>query len=273
MRIVHVTDCHVVAPGELVADRIDAAAALHRAIDRIEALAIPPDLVLATGDLVNDGRADQYDRLLDVLGRLDAPIVPVPGNHDDRTELRSRFEVLPAGGPDDPIDHVVTVDDVRIVCLDTTIPGHHDGDLDAGQLAWLDARLAEAGDGPTLVAQHHPPFLSGIAWMDEFPLDARGAERDVLARHRGVTAVLAGHHHRASATAVAGTIAWCAPSTSSTIDLDATAVTYTSASPGFAVHDLEPDGTLRTHVVTTDPADAWQPSWATAPGRGVAGGV
>ena len=138
MLIAQISDCHIVEPGGVIADRADPAEGLRRAVDLINALDPQPDLVIVSGDLVNDGTPAQYDHLVVLLAEIRVPVVPLPGNHDDRSELRRRFAVLPDGGPLDPIDFVVDEHEVRLICLDTTIPGSHAGQLTPEQLAWLE---------------------------------------------------------------------------------------------------------------------------------------
>jgi 3',5'-cyclic AMP phosphodiesterase CpdA len=278
--IAQVTDCHVVEPGGLMADRADPAAGLRAAIASIEALSPPVDLVLATGDLVNDGRPEQYDHLERLLADLGAPVVPVVGNHDDRTELRRRFPgVLPPGGPDEPVDLVVgedvEVDDaagrrlaelpVRIVVLDTTIPRANEGRFTSGQASWLDARLAEQPDRPTLVVQHHPPFRSGIEWMDrDCGFTGADLEAEVVARHRQVEAIVCGHLHRAMHRRFGGTVASTCPSTAVQLGLrlDGGPVEYTAEPPGFALHHWSEVGGLVSHLVPIGDHPRWVPSWA-----------
>lgn len=272
MRIVQISDCHVVEPGQVMADRVDSAGNLAATIERVHRLGRQPDIVLLTGDLTNDGRPGEYDHLAELLEPLSMPIVAVPGNHDDRTQLRNRFD-LPGGAADDPIDHVVELDDrVRLVCLDTTVPGDHGGSLCEAQLAWLDEVLTEADDRVTVVAQHHPPFHSTIPWMDSFALANIGDQRRVLARHPQVIAILAGHFHRPITVGIGSAVAWCAPSSAAQIDLDAQHVTYTDEPPAFLVHDLTDvehrDGpVVRTHLVVAGEIDRWRPDWAVEAGR------
>ncbi|NNE12357.1 MAG: phosphodiesterase, partial [Ilumatobacter sp.] len=173
--------------------------------------------------------------------------------------------VLPAGGADDPIDVVVDLDGVRLVALDTTIPGSHEGRLTEAQLTWLDARLAEAPDVPTIVAQHHPPVASGVRSMDDACGFADGgAEADVLRRHSHVEAVLSGHLHRAFHRRCAGTISTTAPSTACQLELRLNGgdTTYSSEPTGFLLHDWRPGVGLVTHVVPTGSFDTWSPPWA-----------
>lgn len=266
MLIAQISDCHVVDRGALFADRVDSGAALRAAIATINELPTPPDLVMLTGDLVNDGTTEQYDHLVEILGELSAPVLPIPGNHDDRQELRSRFpSVLPDGGPDDPIDLVQDVGSIRVVALDTTIPGRHDGAVTERQLVWLDEQLGAAPECPTIVAQHHPPISSGMASMDETSGFRDGArEADVICRHGHVEAVVSGHLHRSFQRKYAGTISITCPSTASqlALGLDGSPVEYTSQPTGFLLHHWRSDPGLVSHFVPVGSFEAWSPSWA-----------
>ena len=125
---------------------------------------IDPDVVLATGDLTEDGDAPSYGRLAELLSPLSAPVLPVIGNHD----LRPAF--IHALGVQTDLDgfvqYVSYVGDLRIVVLDTVETGQHGAAFCERRAAWLSARLDEEPGMPTLIALHHPPVKCGIAWMD-----------------------------------------------------------------------------------------------------------
>lgn len=265
MLVAQISDCHIVDPGEPFADRVDSAARLREAVATIARLPVRPDLVIGTGDLVNDGTASEYDHLAVLLAELEVPFVPLPGNHDDRTELRRRYPMLPDGGPDDPLDFVMDGYPVRIVALDTTIPGRHDGRLTDEQCAWLDEQLAAAPEHPTIVAQHHPPVSSGVVWMDETcGFDGGDREADVIGRHHQVHAVVSGHLHRSFQRRFAGTIAVTAPSTASQLALgiDGSPTRYTNEPTGFLLHHWRDGIGLTSHVVPAGSFASWSPSWA-----------
>ena len=268
MLIAQISDCHIVDPGEMFAERTDSANGLHRAIETLLGLPSLPDLVLLTGDLVNDGTSSQYDRLLDLLRPLAGiPLLPIPGNHDDRGELRDRFPTtLPAGRADDPLDLVYDIGPVRVIALDTTIPGRHDGDLTDDQLRWLDDHLMRAPDRPTIIAQHHPPIISGMVAMDEAcGFAAHDREAVVLNRHRHVEAVVSGHLHRSLQRRYAGTVSITCPSTAGglALGLDGEPVHYTTEPTGLLLHHWRDHFGLVSHLVPVGDFESWSPSWAT----------
>ena len=265
MLVAQISDCHIVDRRDPFADRVDSAAGLRAAIDTINRLDPQPDLVIATGDLVNDGTPAQYDHLAELVAPLRAPIVPLPGNHDDRSELRRRYpDALPNGGPDDPIDVVIDGHDVLLVAVDTTIPGRHDGTLSDAQLAWLDSQLTAAQSRPTVVVQHHPPVSTAVGRMDiDCGFDAGAREAAILERHPQVEAVVSGHLHRALQRRYAGTIAVVCPSTASqlALGLDGDATGYTSEPTGLLLHHWRAGIGLTSHVVPVGVFDSWAPSW------------
>src|SRR4051812_44220172 len=95
-----------------------------------------PDAVLLSGDVAADGRPEQYARVRELLTPLAGPVHALPGNHDDRAELRAAFGLAGAGG--EPIRYAVEFGGLRLVLCDTTQPGRDDGRLDADALEWLD---------------------------------------------------------------------------------------------------------------------------------------
>ena len=149
---------------------IDTAACLARAVAQLNALTPMPDVTVITGDLTNYGAADEYAHLRTLLASLRMPHFLIPGNHDDREKLRGAFAdhlYLPRRGF---LHYTVEDYPLRIVALDTNIPGDHGGELCAERLAWLDDTLKSAPVKPTLVLMHHPPFATGIEHMDRYAL-------------------------------------------------------------------------------------------------------
>ena len=185
MLMAQITDTHIKPEGVLAYGRVDTAPYLARAVEHLVALKPRPDLVLATGDLVDSGRPDEYRRLHDLLAPLPMPVYLIPGNHDDRDALAAAFAdhaYMPRGGGF--IQYVVEGYPVRLIALDTLVAGEVGGLLCAERLGWLAARLAEAPDRPTVIFMHHPPFDTGIARMDAHGLANARKFADVVGRHR-----------------------------------------------------------------------------------------
>ena len=219
MLIAQISDFHFLPKGTLAFGRVDVAGCLERAIDHLNALQPQPDAVLITGDLTNDGDAAVWAELMAMLGRLDAPIYPLPGNHDDRELMRAAFAHLDLFPAEGPLCCYVGLGPVRLIGLDSLIPGDPAGRLGPEQLAWLDARLGEAPETPTLVALHHPPFRTGIDHMDAMMLEDGAALAAVIGRHPQVERVLCGHVHRSMQCRFAGTLGQIAPGTAHAVQL------------------------------------------------------
>lgn len=264
MLIAQVTDCHVTFPDVLISDRVDSYATLTEAVAHVNALRPKPTVVLATGDLVHDGEQIEYDRLREALAGFESPVLAVPGNHDDRSRFRAMFPSVPAGDAKDPIDYVIDDYALRLIGLDTTEPGRHGGQLDHGQLVWLDRQLSAEPDRPTLIFQHHPPFVTGIAWMDDDAFFGADDYAEVLSRHRNVEAIVSGHLHRSIHRRFGGTVASCWPSTSVqlALALDGERFLMAPDPAAVAVHWWNADHGLTSHLSPIGSGTSWAPSWA-----------
>ena len=213
MLIAQISDFHLRADGVLLQQTVDGAQALANCVKHINRLDPRPDVVLATGDLADEGRAADYAALRLALDRLAMPYYVIPGNHDDRTQLRRAFVdrgYLPAEGPF--LHYVVEGWPLRLVALDTVIAGEIGGGLCPARLDWLAARLAERPTQPTLIFMHHPPFATGIRFMDAPPFEGAAAFEALIRSHTQVRQIVCGHMHRAIHLNWAGTCAATAPS-------------------------------------------------------------
>jgi Icc protein len=248
--IAQITDLHARPEGWLCNHVVDTNAMLDRAIAAIGAFRPLPDVVIATGDLVDSGRVDEYRVLRRALDKLGMPVYLIPGNHDGREALREVFPdhaYLPAKGR---LSYVVDDHAVRLVALDTQIPGRTEGEIGVEQLAWLEARLADAPARPTIVFMHHPPFPTGIGHMDRINCIDGAAMAAIVARHPQIERVLCGHHHRPIQIRWAGTIGSVAPSTAHQVTLDLTPdapATFDLEPPAFHLHSWVPDAGIITH--------------------------
>lgn len=251
MIIAQITDTHVTEPGRLAFGVVETAGFLARAVEHLRDLRPRPDVVLATGDLVDVGLPAEYRRLRELLAPLPMPVYLIPGNHDDREALAREFAdhgYLPRTGF---VQYVVEDHAVRLIAVDTVIPGKGGGLLCEERLAWLAARLAEAPRRPTMIFMHHPPFLTGIRGMDALGLTGAEALAEIVRRHPQVERVVCGHVHRPVQVRWAGTVASTAPSTAHQVWLDVREdgrFAFVMEPPACHIHVWRPDTGLLTHT-------------------------
>ena len=243
--LVQLSDPHVGA------DWIDAdpLALLADAVGSVRAMPQQPDAVLVSGDLSDHGADAECEAARETLATLDLPIHVLPGNHDLREPMRRCFE-LP-GHADEPIQYAVDLGPLRLVVLDTTIPGEDAGALDDERLRWLDAALGQEPDALTVIAMHHPPLVSGVPALDRIAL-ARPDQQalgEVVERHPQVERFVAGHVHRVMAGQLAGRAVLTVPSTyvQTQLDFSLQQIELADEPAGFGVHAVR-DGELSSHV-------------------------
>lgn len=225
--------------------------ALKRALDG--ARSYGADAILLTGDLVNDGKREEYTILARALAGASAPFYVLPGNHDDRAHLREAFadhRYLPRG---EHLSYVIDDYPVRIVAIDQIVPGRTHGDFTPELAAWLDAALAAAPDKPTLVALHHPPFATYDLLFDRIGLHQGERFGELIGRHRQVQRIVCGHHHRVVLGQVAHAPAIIAPSTSWVYGLSMSEgqpmAPKTAEQPGWMLHIWSPEQGFASHFM------------------------
>jgi 3',5'-cyclic-AMP phosphodiesterase len=238
--LAQLSDFHL---GEKPREGTDPEACARAVVARLEALPNPIDALLISGDLAEHAKRKEYALAQEIVGGLGVPVHVLPGNHDDRGKMREAFG-LPGEG-DEPIDYAVDLGPLRLVVIDSTIPGEDRGDFTPEQLERLEANLAAAPTRPTIVAMHQPPLLTGVPDWDGVimaPAD-RAALAATIGRHPQVRAIVGGHLHRLAAAALAGRPVIAAPPTylHAHPDYEWETVKLRAGPPGFVVHALQGD--------------------------------
>ena len=241
--ILQITDTHIVPEGALVSGRLDTFAALTRLIERITSIqhqidAI--DAILISGDLSDNGSPESYDRIKSLLEPLGLPLLMIPGNHDARAPMRATF--CDQFAADGPLDWVQKIGDLTVIGLDTLVEGAREGTLAPSSLAFLKTQLKNAKDAPVLLAMHHPPFQTGVKFLDDIGLTNRDAFCELLADHAGPLRIICGHIHSMTVADVGGHVAISAPSPCSTFAYDRRAdapVGFMSLEDGCLLHKWE----------------------------------
>ena len=203
--IAHLSDPHLLGGGALHYGVIDNTANLRTALERLAAVRPAPQALVFTGDLADRAEPEAYEALRSIVepaaAEMGAIVVWTMGNHDERAPFaRGLFDSDDAGCQ----DRVHEVDGLRIVALDTSVPGHHHGDLRPEQLEWLAQVLSTPAEHGTLLAMHHPPLpLPMLRAAELIELHDQQALADVVVG-TDVRGILAGHLHLSTWSTFAG---------------------------------------------------------------------
>ncbi len=203
--VAHLSDPHLLAGGVLQYGAVDTEAGLSRALERLRHVHPAPQVLVFTGDLADKAEPAAYTRLRElvepVAAELGAQVVWVMGNHDERAEYAAGLFGIDS---DAPQDRTYDVAGLRVIALDTSVPGYHHGDLTDDQLAWLADELAAPAEHGTILAMHHPPIpvpmlraAEIIELLDQHQLAA-------VVEGSDVRAVIGGHFHFSSYSTFAG---------------------------------------------------------------------
>jgi 3',5'-cyclic AMP phosphodiesterase CpdA len=252
MLICQLSDLHVCAPGLLAYRRVDTAGYVQRCVAHIAALDPPPDAIVITGDVADRGAAAEYAHAQALLAPLSPPIHVVPGNHDDRERLREAFPSPHyAGAMPDFLQYTTTLGPIRLIALDTMIPGEGGGMLCERRLEWLASELDRARGSPVVILMHHPPFQTGVSYMDVVGLETAYPLEPLLLKHPNVERIMCGHLHRTILRRFAGTIAVTSPSPAHQVALDfapGANPCFVMEPPGYLLHRWDEAGGFTTYA-------------------------
>jgi 3',5'-cyclic AMP phosphodiesterase CpdA len=220
--LAHISDTHLLGEGRALYGKVPVEQRLASLLARLEACPIVPDALVFTGDLTDLGEADAYRRLRAVVDpvatRLGAEVVWVMGNHDERAAYASLL--FDEGETDAPQDRVHDVRGLRVISLDTTVPGYHHGEITSSQLEWLTRVLSTPARHGSILAMHHPPVPTPLEVMAVLELHDQPALAEVL-RGSDVRLILGGHLHYSTHSLFAGIPVSVAAATCYTLDLGA----------------------------------------------------
>lgn len=267
--IVHLSDTHLLAGNRPLGGRYDTSANLIATLAAVERTGVTADAIVFTGDLTDLGEPDAYAALRaevePVAARLGAPIVWVAGNHDERPALRAGL--LDEAPSLEPVTGVWDLGGLRLIALDSSVPGWHHGDLDAAQLDWLRGILAEPAPLGTVLAVHHPPLPSHIPFFDILELRHQSEFAAALAGS-DVRAILAGHLHYATAGTFAGIPVSVASATCYTMNLQRPPQEVNGMDGGQSFHLVHVYDDTITHSVVpvgeAETAEVFSEEWTRA---------
>jgi len=244
-RIVQITDPHLFQDtnGELLG--INTQASFSQVLSEIQQQQYDYDLVLATGDLVQDNSDEGYLRFRQEVKALNNKMVFwIPGNHDFQPKM---FEIL----KEETVSakkHILLGDKWQILLLDSQVQGVPHGQLEAEELDWLKLKLQEYPERYSLVVLHHHLLSTGSAWLDQHNLRNANELVEVLAPFKHVKALLYGHIHQQVDSEWLGYQVMATPSTCIQFKADSNTFALDVAQPGWREIDLHADGHIETRV-------------------------
>ena len=237
--IAHISDFHVVPYGRVLSGSVNSAAMLDGAVKLLKSFKPRPDLVIGTGDLVENGRSEEYTQVRSILAGLNTPFLPVLGNHDNRSTFRTAFADLNIEfGPSQFIQFTYDLGSLQIIVLDTVREGSDDPEFCTERLVWLRESL-DAAPTSVLIAMHHSPFAVGMAFLNPSDPSWSNDLANVIRRSGKVKKIICGHVHRGIHRNWAGSSLSTAPSTALQVAMDMTpnaSARFSRESPGFNVH-------------------------------------
>lgn len=242
IRIVQISDCHLPADTSREYRQINPHENLKDLMRKVSAL--KPDLLLATGDLSEDGSLASYQTLQGIFSALRVPVLALPGNHDDPGLLADAF-------PGSPLDTISASEhgSWRIIRLSSNLAGRPEGRIGEGVLDEFEGYLARHEHFPCLVALHHQPIPIGSEWIDKYPLMEPQGFLTLIEKYANVKAVVWGHIHQVFETERAGVTMLGGPSSAINGLRDAQKFTPNGTGPAFRWLVLKADGSLRSGVV------------------------
>ncbi|WP_370643095.1 phosphodiesterase [Bordetella sp. LUAb4] len=246
--LIHLSDAHLGANSALMLG-VDTDASLRAVVDQIHREHGDADLVLATGDLSQDGSEPAYRRFARVVGELGLPVRCLPGNHDAPAVLARTL-----GNWAKPVTDVGAW---RVIALNSTVAGSNAGHLDRQQLELLDTAAADAGPRPVLVALHHNAVPMTPDWHDTMMLDNATELFRHLGRWRNIRVLLWGHVHQEFDRRRGNMRLLATPSTCFQFTIRDGRHRMNHSAPGYRWLKLYPDGSLATGVRRLD-ALAWE---------------
>lgn len=216
--LVHLSDTHFLADHGPLFGKVDTDRGLRRALDRLRGELERADLIVITGDVADLGEPEAYERVAAIVepaaADLGAELLWVMGNHDVRRPFSSR---LWGTATDEPLDRTLMLGGLRVIALDSTVPGYHHGELTDDQLGRLADILAEPAPHGTVLALHHPPLPTRVKLMGLVELRAADRLAEVI-NGTDVRAILAGHLHYSTFGTFAGVPVSVAAASCYTID-------------------------------------------------------
>ncbi len=241
-RILQLTDLHVFREPNMRLKGIPTRELLQDVVRHILASGETFDHVVITGDHTHDELPESYQAVRQILSPWIDQLWQVPGNHDDRTMLRSVFGDRVTGFGQDRITFSFTAGEWLCLGLDTHVPGAVPGLIESDQIEWIRQQIRSIRPSRVALFLHHPPVDVGSLWMDPIGLSGKELLHDLFASEPRIQLVCCGHVHHEFAAQVAGAKIFTTPATGIQFSPAGSQPTFAADPPGYRVIELTDDG-------------------------------
>ncbi|MBI3865978.1 MAG: phosphodiesterase [Planctomycetia bacterium] len=247
-RVVQITDCHLFADPAQALRGIVTWPRFVAVLEDVRQQVPDADLLVITGDTAHDEARATYEAVREALTDWTGRVRIIPGNHDNRADLRELFPTA-QDGPAGRVTFSETWDEWQVIGLDSQRPGELAGSLGDEQLEWLQSCLRATAQLPTLLFLHHSPIPVQSPWLDRIGLQDAAAFERILRDHLHVRLICCGHVHQEVVGSLGGAATFTTPAVGPPFRPRTEQLEIDSAPPGYRVLELQADGRWSTQVL------------------------
>ena len=249
LQIVQITDPHLRKEPDGTLLGMNTRESLDAVMDLVRENHPNPDVVLATGDIAQDGSVEAYRQFEQRMAFFKCPVYWFAGNHDSWPEMNQIIAGTQAA------EREFHDRGWNLIFLDSAVPGKVHGFLQPKELDLLDRSLRAHPDEHALVCFHHHPIDIRCNWLNPIGLRNADAFFSVLDRYQQVKGVLWGHIHQELDEEREGVRMLATPSTCIQFEPRSKDFSVGRQAPGYRWLELYPDGRIDTGVIRADHID------------------
>ena len=244
LRVLHLTDPHLFAAEDGNLRGTVTFASLSAVLEHYRAGDWRADIVVVTGDLIQDDTTAAYGNVRRLLSSLDLPVYCVPGNHDVRELMQEAL-----GEPPFSYCGALEQEDWLLVGIDSCVSDRAGGAIQAAEFDRVDAAIAASDAAHVMLYLHHPPVPLGSRWLDSVGMENGDEALQRFAASGKVRLTIFGHVHQDFTTEHAGITIMATPSTCSQFAVGSAEFAIDDNPPAYRRIELRPDGTHDNELV------------------------
>ncbi len=244
--LIQITDLHIFTNNEDEFAGVNTSRSLLAVLALIEENFPDFNIMLATGDLVQDSEQAAYKNVLEILKQVKQPVYCLPGNHDDPELMKNMFDQNKNSNIH--VTRQLQLERWEIVFLNSYKPSTHNGYLSKQELVALQEGLERTTDLNVLICLHHHPVSIKSKWMDSMMLENPDDFFDILDKHDHVKGIIWGHIHQEFSEKRKGVLMLGSPSTCAQFLPGAKEFGTDDQQPGYRWLKLKEDGSIETGI-------------------------